>query len=88
MVLAMIAVLGPPTARLIRVSGMGEDFLAIQTIVAASFVIGALITDWVRHHKLHPVYAFGGTLLVLSLPARMWLARTPAWESVGHWIVG
>lgn len=86
MVLAMIAVLGPPTARLIRATGLGHDFLAIQTAVTAAFVIGALIADWARHRSLHAVYAIGGTLLVLSWPARMWFARTPAWEAVGQWM--
>jgi hypothetical protein len=86
MVLAMIAVLGPPTARLIRAAGLGQDFLALQTTVAACFVMGALITDWLRHRSLHAVYTIGGSLLVLSWPARMWLARTPAWEAVGQWM--
>jgi hypothetical protein len=88
MVLAMIAILGPPTARLIRAAGLGEDFLAIQMLVCAAFIIGALIADWVRNRAVHAVYAFGGTLLVLSLPLRVWIARTPAWESVGQWLAG
>ncbi len=87
MVLAMIAVLGPPGARLIRAAGLGADFLAIQTAVAAFFVICALASDWVRHRALHPIYTIGGTLLVISWPVRMWFARTPAWEAVGQWMV-
>ncbi len=86
MVLAMIAVLGPATARLIRAADLGQDFLAIQASVAAFFVICALVADWVRHRALHPVFAIGGTLLVLSWPARVWLAHTPAWEAVGRWM--
>jgi hypothetical protein len=88
MVLAMIAVLGPPGARLIRLAGLGADFLAIQTTVTAVFVIAALATDWVRHRSLHAVYALGGTLLVLSWPVRVWFAHTPLWESVGRWMGG
>jgi hypothetical protein len=86
MVLAMIAILGPPGARLIRAAGLGDDFLAIQTSIVAIFVIAALAADWLRHRSLHAVYAFGGTLLVLSWPARVWFARTPAWEAVGQWM--
>lgn len=88
MVLAMISVLGPPGARLIRFAGLGQDFLVIQTSVTAFFVICALLTDWLRHRALHAVYAFGGTLLVLSWPARVWFAHTPAWEAVGRWMGG
>lgn len=86
MVLAMIAVLGPPGARLIRWLGLGQDFLAIQMSVCAFFVLCAMVADWVRNRTVHAVYAVGGTLLVLSWPVRMWFGRTPAWESVGQWM--
>jgi hypothetical protein len=86
MVLAMIAVLGPPGARLIRALGLGQDFLAIQMSVTAFFVICALVADWARNRTIHAVYAFGGTLLLISWPVRMWFGRTPAWESVGQWM--
>jgi hypothetical protein len=86
MVLAMISVLGPPAARLIRWAGLGENFLLIQTCVAAGFVTLGWISDWVRHKALHPVFLIGGGLLVLSWPARVWFARTPAWEAVGSWM--
>ena len=56
--------------------------------VVAVFVVWCLVTDWVRHRTLHPIYLVGGTLLVLSWPARLWIARTPAWEQVGNWLAG
>lgn len=87
MMLAMIAVLGPPVARiLLLMPDLRVHFLAVQTSIAAAFVIGCLVADWVRHRTVHPIYAFGGTLLVLSWPLRAWFVRTPAWESVGHWM--
>jgi hypothetical protein len=86
MVLAMIAILGPPCARLIRAAGLGQDFLVIQMSVTAFFVICALVADWMRHRSIHAVYAIGGTLLLLSWPVRFWFARTPAWEAVGQWM--
>ena len=88
MVLAMVSVLGPPAARLIAASGNGKHFLAIQTSVVAVFVIWCLITDWVRHRTLHPVYTIGGTLLVVSWPIRVWFAQTSAWTSAGNWLAG
>jgi hypothetical protein len=41
-----------------------------------------------KYRIVHPVYAIGGTLLVLSWPLRMWIVRTPEWESVGRWLAG
>lgn len=86
MVMAMVVVLGPAVARILNLTGNGAHFLWIQTGVAACFMAWCLITDWTRHRALHPVYAIGGPLLVLSWPARAWVARTPAWEAVGRWL--
>jgi hypothetical protein len=86
MVLAMIAVLGPPTARLVRAAGLGQDFLVLQMSVTAFFVVCALVADWSRHRSIHAAYAVGGMLLVLSWPVRIWFAHTPAWEAVGQWM--
>jgi hypothetical protein len=86
MVLAMIAILGPPTARIVRILGLGGNFLVIQTTVTALFVIAALATDWARHRAVHAAYSVGGTLLVLSWPARVWFAQTDAWGAVGYWM--
>jgi hypothetical protein len=88
MVLAMLSVLGPPIARLIVLTQNGTHFLAIQTLVPAAFVLWCLASDWLKYRIVHPVYAVGGTLLVLSWPFRVWVAQTPQWESVGRWLAG
>jgi hypothetical protein len=86
MMLAMIAVLGPPVARMLTLTDLRAHFLAGQTTVAAVFVIACIVADWLRHRTLHPIYAIGGTLLVLSWPLRVWVAKTPAWTAVGQWM--
>ena len=88
MTLAMISVLGPPVARLINLTQNTEHFLAIQMAVPAALIIWCLVSDWLKYRVVHPVYALGGTLMVLSWPLRAWFARTPAWESVGQWMAG
>ena len=88
MTLAMIAVLGPPVARLIALTQNGEHFLAIQTAVCAAFVSWCLGSDWLQSRLVHPIYAVGGTALVLSWPVRALIARTNSWERVGHWLAG
>jgi hypothetical protein len=86
MMLAMITVLPPATARLILLLGVTSQFLFLQTAFTAVFVIACVAYDWFKYRLLHPVYVIGGTLLVLSWPFRVWFARTPAWESVGRWM--
>ena len=88
MVLGMIAVMGPAVARLIRLAGPTEYFLAIQTAVAAAFVAWVLIHDWIKYRLVEPVFAVGGLLLVLSWPARAALARTDTWVAIAHLLTG
>ena len=86
MTLAMIAILPPATARLIFLAGGREYFLELQTTLTALFVLVCLLGDWVKHRVVHPVYAIGGTLLVLSWPFRVWVARTETWGQIGSWM--
>ena len=86
MTLAMIIILSPAAARLIALAGGREHFLLLQTTVVAVFVAWCIAGDWVKHRVVHPVYAIGGPLLVLSWPFRAWVARTEAWENVGSWM--
>ena len=60
MLLAMIAVLGPAVARLIRLVDLRESFLLIQTSVVFGFVAWALLYDWFKNRIVHPVFAIGG----------------------------
>jgi hypothetical protein len=86
MVLAMIAVLPPATARLLHLAGGDMNFLALQTSVTAIFVIGCILYDRLKFRVVHPVYAYGGAFLILAWPFRAWFARTPAWEHIGRWM--
>jgi hypothetical protein len=86
MVLAMISLLGPATARILRIFDDGSHFLVWQTSVTAVFVLWCLVADWMKNRVVHPVYAVGGLLLVMSWPFRLWFAQTEAWSTVGHWL--
>ena len=88
MILAMIAVLGPPVARLIAAMQAGAYFGPIQIGVAAAFLGWAIASDWVKYRTVHPVYSIGGGLLLLSFPVRILIARTEAWENIGRWLAG
>jgi hypothetical protein len=86
MTLAMIALLPPAVARLILLSGTTGHFVLLQTSVTALFVLCCVLYDGFKYRMLHPVYAVGGTLLVLSWPFRAWVAGTDAWGRVGRWL--
>jgi hypothetical protein len=87
MLLAMIAVLGPATARLVNlIGGVGTHGMLVQMSVIAAFVAACLIHDWRRHRIVHPVFAVGGVVLVLLWPFRFAVARSEWWQPVGEWI--
>jgi hypothetical protein len=88
MTLAMIAILGPPVARLIFWTHTNAYFPAIQFSVHAGFLAWCLVSDWRKYRIVHPVYSIGGAILLLSLPLRIFIAQTPAWEHVGQWLAG
>jgi hypothetical protein len=85
MLLALISVLGPPTARLIGLLGASRYFLLIQMSVVAAFVTCCLVHDWRRNRVVHPVFAIGGVVLVLMWPLRYAVARTETWQAIGQW---
>lgn len=87
MVLAMISVLGPPVARLVMLFHAGRYFLVIQTGAAALLVLWCFVNDWRKQHIIHPLYAIGGTVIVLSWPARIAIAQTDVWINISGWLV-
>jgi hypothetical protein len=86
MLLAMISVVGPPTARLIVMFDLRPYALLIQMCVIALFVTACLVYDWRKNRVVHPVFAIGGLTLVLLWPLRYAIARSEAWRPVGDWI--
>jgi len=87
MVLAMISVLGPPIARLLMLFHAGRYFLVVQGGVAALLVVWCLINDWRKQHIIHPLYAIGGIIIVLSWPLRIVVGQTESWTSISAWLM-
>jgi len=86
MVLAMIAVLGPPVWRLINLFSVQEYASILQPAVAAVFVGWCLFHDWRRNHLVHPVYVIGGLVLVAAMPVKLVIARSEWWQPIGEWV--
>ncbi|MDR7299748.1 hypothetical protein J2X16_005118 [Pelomonas aquatica] len=87
MMLAMIAVLGPAIFRVLKLFNGAGLFLAVETAIAAALVLWCLAHDWCKHHFVHPAYAVGGSLLVLSWPLRMAIAPTEVWTTMARWLL-
>jgi hypothetical protein len=86
MLLATLAILAPGIAR-IPVSAVHDGGLPVIFGLTVALVLLAVVVDTVRHRRLHPAFGWGGALVVLSVPARIMLAGTPAWTSFAQRLI-
>ena len=86
MVLAMIAVLTPPSSRVLTLLGMREHWTYLVPVVPALFIAWCLIHDWRRHRIVHPVFAIGGLAIVALWPLRLLAGRSEWYQPIGEWI--
>lgn len=86
MVLAMIAVLTPPTSRVLTMLGLREYWSFLVPVVPALFIAWCLVHDWRRERIVHPVYAIGGLVIVALWPLRLIAGRSEWYQPVGDWI--
>jgi hypothetical protein len=84
MVLAMIAILSPATARLMTALELNEIRDYFVPGVAAAFIVACLAHDWRRYRVVHPVYVIGGAAIVLSWPWRYMAARQEWYQPIGE----
>jgi len=52
------------------------------------FLLPIVIRDLVTRRRLHPVTLWGGLLLIVSQPLRLWLSGTDAWLRLAAWLIG
>jgi hypothetical protein len=84
MVLAMIAILSPATARLTRIVDLAEYRDFFVPAAAAAFVIACMAYDWRRYRVVHPAYVIGGAVIIASWPWRYMAARQEWYQPIGE----
>jgi hypothetical protein len=86
MVLAMIAILTPPSSRVLTMLGLREYWSYLVPVVPALFIAWCVIHDWRRDGKVHRVYAIGGLVIVGLWPFRLIAGRSEWYQPIGEWI--
>jgi len=82
MLLAMVSLVDPAIGR-IPVLGPSLGFqLALQTL----FVLAGPVYDRSVRRRVHPVYIWGGLLIMLGLPLKI-LGITGPWHAFAFWLV-
>lgn len=86
MLLATLSILTPAIARLpfefIHAGGPGAAFGLTDLLVLA-----CVAWDSAKHRRLHPAFGWGVLFFLLSQPARILVANTPAWLDFAKWLV-
>jgi hypothetical protein len=85
MLLAYVCILVAAVGRLPGVLPLGPP--AFFTL-AFLFILAGVVYDKASRGRVHPVYAWGGTILVISVPLRLLISRTDAWKRVAQWMLG
>jgi hypothetical protein len=85
MLLAYVCIVGAAIARLPGVLPFGAPaFFGLSLL----FVLAGVIYDRASRGRVHAVYLWGGTMLVLSVPLRLLISGTGMWKQVARWLVG
>ena len=78
MLLAYVSIIAAATARLPGMLALGPPaFFAM----ALTFVLAGAIYDFFSRGRVHSVYKWGGTILLISVPLRLLISNTAAWRS-------
>lgn len=81
MLLAYVSIVTAALARLPGVLPLGPPaFFGLSLL----FVAAGMIYDRVSRGRIHRVYLWGGALIVVSIPVRLAISGTAAWQAFAH----
>jgi hypothetical protein len=81
MLLAYVSIIVAAVARLPGVLPLGPaGFFGLSFL----FVVAAGIYDFLSRRRVHKVYLWGGALILVSVPARLFISGTSAWRSLAE----
>lgn len=84
MLLAYVSIITAAVARLPGILPLGPlVFFGLSFL----FALAGIIYDWRTRGRIHRVYLWGAPILALSVPLRLALSGTRAWQSFAAWLV-
>jgi hypothetical protein len=86
MVMGTISILAPAIARL-PIGFIARGGLPAIFGLLVLMAVAVVAYDTWRHRRLHPAFGWGLLLLVGSIPLRIGLAGTSAWQRFAGWLV-
>lgn len=86
MLVATLSLLPPAIAR-VALQFPPLPVLPIAFGGTALVIVAAIGLDRVTLHRLHPATLYGGLFVILSLPGRLLVASTQAWQDLATWLI-
>lgn len=83
MLLATFSIMTPAFARMAFAEQ--DPFLAF--LMTMALVLVAIVYDRRLRHRIHPVYLWGGLLILVSGPGRFALGQTEAWHTLARALI-
>ncbi len=80
--LATICLMTPAISRIVDKRSVLASFLTL------GFVVVAMIHDWKSRRRVHPIYIWGGLILLVAGPLRAAIANSAAWQAFARLLVG
>jgi hypothetical protein len=69
------------------ISRMVDKRSVLAMFLTLIFVVVAMAHDWKTRRRVHPIYIWGGVILLVSGPLRFALGSSAAWHSFALWLV-
>jgi uncharacterized membrane protein YozB (DUF420 family) len=85
MLLAYVSII---TAAIARMPGMLPLGPLVFFGASFLFVVAGMVYDVVSRGRIHRVYGWGAPIIALSVPVRLALSGTAAWQSFARWLTG
>lgn len=82
-ILGTVSIMTPAIARL---PFAGKNPI-LALVLSLLFVIAGMIHDWKTRGRVHPLYIWGGLIVLLSGPARAAIGNSAAWQSFARFLV-
>jgi hypothetical protein len=79
--LGTICLLTPAISRMVDKRSLLAMFLTLI------FVLVAMLHDWRTRRRVHPIYVWGGAIILISGPLRAALGNSAAWQSFARLLV-
>ena len=87
LILAALVGMTPALAR-ISIGIFGEPIVPLLFLASSAFIVIVVVIDRRIHDAFHPVYVWGGVIIIGVRILRVPLAMSPAWKSFAAWIAG